>query len=198
MIDEKTLSVYSEKADEYAAMSERVDKKDPSLAAFIAAMPEQGRVLDLGCGPGGCAARMARTGLQVDALDPVAEMVALAQAHPGVTATQGTFDDLEGSARYDGIWANFSLLHAPRQDMPSHLARIAEALKQGGRFHIAVKTGTGSHRDTIGRLYTYYTETELTALLADVGLSVIDRREGTSPGLSGELAHWIALAARRD
>ncbi len=198
MTDKQTLGVYSEKADEYAAMSEKVDRKDPSLRAFIEAMPPGARVLDLGCGPGGCAARMAKAGLKAEAFDPVAEMVALAQSHPGVHARQAGFDDVEGTSVYDGIWANFSLLHAPRKDMPRHLARIAEALKQGGRFHIAVKTGTGSHRDSIGRLYTYYTEEELTALLAAAGLTVIHQREGKSLGLSGEEAQWIALAASRD
>lgn len=198
MTDPKTLSVYAEKAEDYAAMSAKVDKKDPSLRAFIAAMPKGGRVLDLGCGPGGSAALMAQSGSQVDAIDPVPEMIALAKAQPGVQARLGGFEDIEGTRLYDGIWANFSLLHAPRDIMPNHLTRISKALKEGGRFHIAVKTGTGAHRDSIGRLYTYYTETELTGLLADTGLSVMDRREGVSPGLSGEEAHWIALAATRD
>ncbi|MFK7763424.1 MAG: class I SAM-dependent methyltransferase [Roseobacter sp.] len=198
MTDPKTLGVYAEKAKDYAAMSAKVDKKDPSLRAFIAAMPAGGSVLDLGCGPGGSAALMAQAGLRVDAIDPVPEMIALAKAQPGVEARQGGFEDVEGTRIYDGIWANFSLLHAPRDVMPNHLVHIAKALKQGGRFHIAVKTGTGAHRDSIGRLYTYYTETELSDLLADAGLNVIDRREGVSPGLSGEKAHWIALAAIRD
>ena len=76
-----------------------------------------------------------------------------------------------------------------------HRARIAAALKPGGRFHIGVKTGTGSARDSLGRFYTYYTEDELTGLLQDAGLTVFDRAEGTDPGLSGVPEHWICLAA---
>lgn len=195
MSDEETLKVYAKKAQEYASLVSDGGAKDPQRAAFIAALPAGGHVLDLGCGPGQSAARMAQAGLKVTAFDPVPEMVALAAAHPGVEARLAGFDDIAGVDVYDGIWANFSLLHAPRTDMPRHLAAIADALKPGGRFHIGMKTGTGEKRDPIGRLYTYYTDAELTGLLADVGLTVTDRATGREKGLDGVEADWICLAA---
>lgn len=196
MSDEQTLGVYAAQAKKYADLTGDANSADPRLSAFIADMPANGRVLDLGCGPGQSAALMAQAGLSVTAFDPVPEMVEMAATHAGVTSQVASFDDVEGEQLYDGVWANFSLLHAPRADMPRHLAAIAKALKPGGRFHIGVKTGTGTHRDSIGRLYTYYTEDELTGLLTDAGLSVFDRAEGVDAGLSGEDAHWICLAAR--
>lgn len=196
MTDKETLSVYAEKADEYAELTNDVISDDPLLRAFIAAIPEGGCVLDLGCGPGAAAAEMAKAGLSVQAYDPVPQMVLLANRYDGVTAREAGFDDVSGIAVYDGIWANFSLLHAPRADLPKHLGRISEALKSGGVFHIAIKTGTGSHRDGLGRLYTYYTEDELAGLLADAGLTVTGRREGRDKGLAGDVSPWIALTAR--
>ena len=169
--------------------------RDPSLKAFISAMPDGGHVLDLGCGPGAAAAQMAKARLSVEAYDPVPEMVDLAGRRTGVNAQLAGFDDVNGTAVYDGIWANFSLLHARRGDLPRYLGRIAAALKPGGRFHIAVKTGTGEERDDLGRFYTYYTEQELTGLLEDAGLKVTDRREGIDRGLSGKDEPWIALTA---
>lgn len=193
MTDPKTLAIYAEKAGEYAELTDAINTEDPMLAAFIAAVPAGGAVLDLGCGPGASAAVMARAGLKVTATDAVPEMVAMAKAHPGVSATVATFDDISGTDVFDGIWASFSLLHAPREAMPRHLQALAQALKPGGVLYIAVKTGTGSHRDSLGRLYTYYTDAELTGLLADVGLNVTSRKTGTTPGLSGEEAPWIAM-----
>ncbi|MGZ2256186.1 class I SAM-dependent methyltransferase [Roseobacter sp. A03A-229] len=195
MSDEETLKVYAAKAGEYATLVTGGAAKNPQLAAFITALPTGGHALDLGCGPGNAAAEMAAAGLQVTAFDPVPEMVALAAAQPGVAARVAGFDDVTGCDLYDGIWANFSLLHAPRSDMPRHLAAIADALKPGGRFHIGMKTGTGEKRDPIGRLYTYYTDAELTGLLADVGLTVTDRATGREKGLDGVEADWICLAA---
>ena len=195
MSDAETLKVYAEKAQDYADLVAGPDEADPILTAFIAALPAGGTALDLGCGPGASAAAMARAGLNAVAFDPVPEMVTMAGKHPGVTAQLGSFDDLTGSSIYDGIWANFSLLHAPRADMPRHLAAISDALKPGGRFHIALKSGVGSKRDALGRLYTYYTDAELTGLLGEAGLTVIARQSGRDKGLDGAEADWISLAA---
>lgn len=194
--DPETLAVYNAKAADYAALTES-EARDKQLAAFIADMPPGGHVLDLGCGPGQSAAEMARHGLKVTATDASAEMVALAAAREGVNAHLATFNDIAGEALYDGVWANFSLLHAPREDMPRHLSAIARALKPGGRFHIGIKTGTGSKRDPLGRLYTYYTEPELTGLLQGAGLTPFAANRGTSKGLDGVMAGWLTLAARR-
>ena len=195
MSDAETLKVYAEQAEEYAALTDDVNAADPVLAAFIEALPKGGAVLDLGCGPGASAAQMAQAGLIVEAVDPVAEMVALAGRHPGVTARQASFDDIDAVAVYDGIWASFSLLHAPRADLPRHLAALTRALKPGGLFHIAVKTGTGETRDRLGRFYTYYTDAELSGLLETAGLTIMARRTGSGKGLDGTDAPYIAISA---
>ncbi|MBW4707277.1 class I SAM-dependent methyltransferase [Roseobacter sp. YSTF-M11] len=195
MNDDETLRVYGSKAQEYDALTGKFNQTDPRLGAFMASLPQGAHVLDLGCGPGTSAAAMARHGLRVTALDPVPEMIALASRHPGVDTRLAGFDDIEGTDIYDGIWANFSLLHAARSDMPRYLAALAQALKPAGRFHIGMKTGTGSKRDAIGRFYTYYTDAELTGLLEDVGLTITARVTGREKGLDGVEAPYICLAA---
>lgn len=192
--DSETANVYARMADDYAKMTKRSDK-DPTLQAFIGGIPRGGRVLDLGCGPGISAAAMARAGLVVDATDAVAEMVERAAAHPQVNAWQASFDEISGEALYDGIWASFSLLHAPRADLPRHLGALRRALKPGGLFHIGMKTGHGEKRDKLGRLYTYYTPQELCDLLRDAGLAPFSTREGSDVGLDGTSAPWVTIAA---
>ncbi|QYX58262.1 class I SAM-dependent methyltransferase [Roseovarius sp. SCSIO 43702] len=194
-IDRETVAVYDARAADYAQRFS-TGAQDTALAAFIAALPEGATVLDLGCGPGRAAAAMADAGLCVTATDASAEMVRLAGAHPGVTARQASFDDIDGQDLYDGIWANFSLLHAPRADLPRHLSALRRALKPGGLFHIGMKTGTGEARDAIGRLYTYVTEPELTSLLRDAGLVPFTSRSGVETGLDGTPAPWITITSR--
>jgi hypothetical protein len=138
---------------------------------------------------------MARAGFAVDATDASAEMALMANKAKDVTAWQATFDEIAGNAIYDGIWANFSLLHAPRANMPRHLTALRAALKPGGKFHIGMKLGTDQARDSIGRLYTYYTQEELTGLLTDAGLVVTDAVTGRGKGLDGTMADWVSLAA---
>ncbi|MEI4260888.1 class I SAM-dependent DNA methyltransferase [Roseovarius sp. D0-M9] len=192
--DPETLAAYGTQAQNYAAMTDSL-KGDKHLAIFIAALPKGARVLDLGCGPGRAAGQMADHGLKVDALDAVPEMVAMAAVHPGVAARQGTFHDIAGTDLYDGIWANFSLLHAPRADMPGHLAALKTALKPGGLFHIGVKTGTGAARDKLGRHYTYYTQGELRGLLSAAGLAPHDSWTGRDRGLAGQMDDWVVIHA---
>ncbi len=194
MSDPKTISIYDAQATEYAELT-KADAIDKQLLAFIGDIPAGGHVLDLGCGPGHCAATMADHGLKVTASDASLEMISLASRHPNVTTLHVTFDDISGVNLYDGIWANFSLLHAPRADMPRYLASLAQALKPGGRFHIGMKLGQGEQRDKIGRRYTYYSEDELVRLVTNSALNVTNRTFGSGIGLDGSTSDWISLTA---
>lgn len=195
MSDDETLRVYGAKAQEYAELTSDDPNERPLRRAFIAALPKGAHVLDLGCGPGQTATVLAREGFRVTAMDAVPEMIAMAAQHEGVDARVATFDQIEGDAIYDGIWANFSLLHAPRADMPRHLAALRRAIKPGGIFHIALKSGTGETRDSLGRLYTYYSDAELSGLVTAAGFTITNRTSGSGIGLDGAPADWIALRA---
>ncbi|MEQ8290825.1 MAG: class I SAM-dependent methyltransferase [Roseovarius sp.] len=192
--DKQTLDVYAAKRDDYVRTTED-HADDPQLTAFIGALPSGAHALDLGCGPGWAAAQMAGAGLTVTATDASPEMVELASHIAGVTARVASFDDITETDAYDGIWAHFSLLHAPRADMPRHLAALRRALKPGGLFHIGMKTGEGAHRDALGRHYTYYTAAELHTLLTDAGFTPFSSHTGTDKGLAGTMDPWITIAA---
>lgn len=195
MADQETLSIYDAKASEYAAL-EWSESEMKSLEDFVADLPENPLVLDLGCGPGNFARDMVRHGCRVDAVDGSAEMVALAAQVEGVTAWQAFFEDIDATDTYDAVWANFSLLHAPRADLPAHLARLKRALKAGGVFHIGMKLGSEEARDKLGRRYTYVEEGELMALLNDAGLTPYSTLRGEGVGLDGSMAEYIVVRAR--
>jgi SAM-dependent methyltransferase len=194
--DPETLALYDRQAASYA---DRVAEREPSprLRRFIAALPPGGRALDLGCGPGDAAAAMARAGLEVDALDAAPGMVALARERHGVAARLATFEEVDTTRAYHGVWASFSLLHAPRGDMPAHLARLHAALAPGGLLYLGLKLGSGAWRDSLGRLYTYWGEDEIVGLLDDAGFTLVEREIGRSRGFAGTEADWIVLLARR-
>ena len=196
MPDPRTLAVYDAKAGDYADLVTQ-SEPDADLAAFMADLPAAAAVLDLGCGPAQASAFLRAAGHHPDPVDASPGMVALANDTHAIGARLATFDDISGQHIYDGIWANFSLLHAPRADLPRHLAALAATLKPGGVFHIGMKTGTGELRDSIDRLYTYVTIPELTALLTDAGLTPYATREGAEAGLSGEVAPFVIIRARK-
>jgi len=193
-MDARTIEVYDARAADYARLTKELDGYN-ELAAFCEAVPTGGHVLDLGCGPGFYAAFMAEQGCKVDAVDASVEMVKLAAQHTGVTARHASFDDISGHAIYDGIWANFSLLHAPRDAFPKHLAALHHACKPDAKFHIGMKLGSNASRDGIDRMYTYYQEDDLLAHLITAGFHIDHCKHGNSPGLSGEPSDWILVTA---
>lgn len=192
--DKETISVYEARASDYARVTAD-SAADPLLARFIAAMPAGARVLDLGSGPGIAAAKMAARGLDVVACDASPAMVAAADRRlPGKVLLR-SFETFPTEPGFQGIWANFSLLHAPRADMPRHLARIRSALLSGGLVHVALKRGTGEARDRLGRFYSYYEPDELQDLLRAAGFTPRTLDHGADPGLDGTVSPWFAISA---
>ncbi|WP_166418200.1 class I SAM-dependent DNA methyltransferase [Cochlodiniinecator piscidefendens] len=194
MMDNETINIYNAQANKYADLTQS-DAEDQILADFIQALPKGAVVLDLGCGPGHWAARMQSAGLAVIATDASEEMVALARQHPGVDARLATFDELPSDVKFDGVWANFSLLHAPRADFPRHLAALKAVLNPGGLLHIGLKTGDGEHRDKLGRRYTYYQPDDLDKHLRTAGFTPFHHQTGAGTGLDGQIANWIVVRA---
>ncbi|MCA0042356.1 class I SAM-dependent DNA methyltransferase [Celeribacter litoreus] len=190
--DEPTIAVYDAQADAYAKRNETLYEVREAKA-LIEGLPDGAKVLDLGCGPGQYAAWFADHGCDVDAWDASAEMVARASKHPKVNARQAQFVELDAEHTYDAIWANFSLLHARRTELPDLLARVHRALKQAGKFHVAMKLGAGEGPDKIGRFYTYYSEEELEAHLTEAGFSILARRISQGEGLDGSTGRFITL-----
>ena len=145
MTDRETIAAYDKNVEAYVEMTER-DKPGAVLLAFMRRVRPGGLVLDLGCGPAASSAMMRDHGLRVDPVDASPEMVRLANNTYDIGARIGGFHDLTDPARYDGIWANFSLLHARPDDFPVHLRAIHRALLPGGIFHIGMKLGEGTRR----------------------------------------------------
>ena len=196
MADRETLRVYGARAADYAAMSAQTSA-DRHLQTFIDAVPRGGHVLDLGCGHGRSTALMIDAGLVAEGLDASPELAKIARDTFGVEVTIAEFGTLDAVDTYDGVFANFSLLHAPKAEMPGHLARIALAIRAGGAFHLGLKTGEGERRDPLGRFYAFYMDAEITRLLEDAGFAVRSRDFGSDAGLDGTVAPWIVLLARK-
>ena len=193
--DDKTIAVYDEKVEAYSATFSAAEA-DSSLQRFIKRLPAGGAVLDLGCGPGSHAAALADHGFVVTATDASSAMVAQARTHSGVTVRQANFSELTETDAYDGIWANFSLLHEPRSNMSGHLARISAALKPSGILHLGMKVGDGEGRDDLGRFYTYYQRDELHEFLNGAGFNVLEEVTGKAPGLAGTVDPWIEILSQ--
>lgn len=195
--DPGTITAYGRAAQDYADGFAHKNEPDQSqdMAAFLCHVPAGGRILDWGCGPGHWAAAFRDLGYAVDATDATPEMAVLALDRFGITVRTEPFEALDAAQAYDGIWANFSLLHAPRADLPLHLRRIHTALRPGGGLHLGMKLGTGEGRDRLDRFYTYYTEDELIEHVETAGLTVVRPQCRQGRGLAGTVEPFAILTA---
>ena len=198
-MDNETVAVYNRQVDEYVELT-GTETPDPALIAFIDRIAPGGRVLDLGCGPGASAAAMQAAGLDVEATDASAEMVRVAREQFNLNARVATFqDDFQdgkNTSHYDGIWANFSLLHATREEFIEILPRLHRALKPNGYLFLGMKTGTDSKRDKLGRLYTYYADTELVSLLNEANFTIVDKQHGEAEGMAGDIEPFMLITSQ--
>lgn len=114
----------------------RNDLIGPWLAGLLPATGR--RALDLGCGGGRHAVRLAATFGQVDAVDVAGPMIELARARrprPNITYRQGDLHDVAGPGRYDFVFSAMTLHHAP--DLHAALTRIKSLVAPGGRLAVA-------------------------------------------------------------
>ncbi|MFV0474018.1 MAG: class I SAM-dependent methyltransferase [Pikeienuella sp.] len=190
--DRATLEFYDRDGAVYA------DRSAPKggyvwLERFISVTPARGRLLDYGCGGGWVARRMRDAGRRVEAFDGAPGLVAEASRLTGLDVRLMDFDAFDAVARYDGLWASFCLLHAPRAAMAGHLGRIHRALRPDGVFYLGLKRGEGERRDSLGRFYVHYQPEEISALLDAASFADVEILEQGVAGYDGELSEGMHI-----
>lgn len=195
MRHDPTLDWYAAHADAFAADALSVDL-GALRDAFLARLPPNARVLDLGCGAGRDAAAFLARGCRVSAMDPSPELAARTASPLGIDVTVARAQDLDADAAYDGVWACASLLHVPIAETPAVLARIARALAPGGVLYASYKHGEGE-RWREGRFFHDETPSSLGALLRAAGF--VPHRVWLSADARPGRAHerWVNALARR-
>ena len=140
---------------------------------------------------------MAEAGRRVEAFDGSAALAEEASKLTGLNVRVMRFEGFREEDRFDGIWASFCLLHAPKAEMPKNLAAIGRALRPGGLFYLGLKAGTGERRDSLGRFYSYFSSDEIRGLLSGAGFADIDIREKQGGGYDGVAEEVMHIFCRK-
>jgi len=191
-MDNITIDIYNKNAAEYANLE--IDKVSlKAYREFSRLLPKNGIVLDYGCGPGYFSKKFLADGFQVNAFDASEKMIEIASMETRVNWWLGDFKSFRATTLYDGIWANFSLLHAPKKEIFQLIRTIFKSLKPRGLFSLGLKLGIGEKRDKIGRKYSYFEEQEIRNMLSNEGFYHISHHLGEAKGLDGESANFIII-----
>lgn len=197
-----TVRAYDDDAVAYAARTAAPTAVLRARLELLAAgVGEHGRVLEIGSGGGRDAAVMQELGLRVRCTDVTPGFVSLLRerGHQADLLDPLTDDLAAPDGPYDGVWANASLLHVARADLPVVLARLAEVTRPGGLLLLSVKEGDGEAWSTHGsvrapRHFTYWRAGPLREAAAGAGWTdVVVARTGDDAGTQA----WLELSAVR-
>lgn len=194
--DESTLRFYQSNARSYVGA--RPDEVSSDLLAFLPRLPKGALVLELGCGSGSDALEMERLGLQVDATDGVAAMVAIANERLARGARVMRFDQLDVIEEFDAVVACASSLHVPASELPGVLRRVWRALKPGGWHFASFKTNASPGWDSHGRYYNYPDEGSAETAYRWAGRwsqVIFETYEGA--GYFSDPSRWLTVSAQK-
>ena len=107
---DKTLEYYNEKAQEFVKNTVSVNFTD-TQDLFLEYLPENGCILDFGCGSGRDTKYFKDKGYKIEAIDGSEELCQIASEYSGIKVECMLFQDLNENDQYDGIWACESILH---------------------------------------------------------------------------------------
>jgi SAM-dependent methyltransferase len=183
--DAQTLAFYATEAGAYGERSDRIGRSK-QLESFMARLEPGAAVLDLGCGTGRDTQALIEGGFAVTAVDGSSAMAQEAERRTGRPVRVQLFEDIADVEAFDGIWANASLLHVPREGLPAVLKAVYRALKPGGLLYANFKGGGHEGRDTLGRYYNYLDANEVRTLIESAGLwTKLTFGEGRGKGYDG-------------
>jgi SAM-dependent methyltransferase len=112
------------------------------------------RILDLGCGPGRDLVTFRALGYEAVGLEGCPAFCEMARRHSGCEILEQDLLRLAlPPARFDGVFANASLFHVPRAELPRVLGELRAALVPRGVLFASNPRGDGSegwHGDRYG------------------------------------------------
>ena len=188
-----TLSWYRDNAIQYAEETRNSLVLD-ALWEFLSRMKEGGTILDYGSGSGRDSAYFLDKGFSVDSLDGSAEMKAQAERLFGIKVKLASFLSLEEKEKYDGIWAQASILHLEEHDLRVALTLIERALKRDGVFYSSFRKGEEDGYEN-GRWYTNMTEGRFLSFLpASLYVEKIWESQDVRPGVNRT---WPSIICRK-
>lgn len=178
-----TLNSYDIHALEYATNVEHLHHKE-EIQRFLQEIPSQkANVIDIGCGSGRDVKIFSDLGADAIGIDFSSKMIEIARE----TAPSSSFYvmDIESLSfrreTFDGAWANCSLLHISKQNMPATLKKIYDILKPRGIFYVSVKQddidelfSPDARYEGAEKYWSFYKKDELIHLLNNAGFDIIN------------------------
>lgn len=198
LISAGTLEHYNRTAEAF-----REGTRDHDVSQNIAALLRGIRgaapftILDLGCGPGRDLAAFTAMGHVAIGVEGAARLAEMARAATGCEVWEQDFLALDlPAAKFDGIFANASLFHVPRQELPRVLRELHRALKDEGVLFSSNPRGTNEEGWNRGRYGAYHDLETWRGFIEAAGFVEIEHYYRPA-GRPREEQPWLATVSRK-
>jgi SAM-dependent methyltransferase len=198
LVSAKTLEHYNARAAEFWSGTRNHDVKQniDALLRHIQGTPPL-CILDFGCGPGRDLVAFSALGHAPIGLEGSPPLAAMARAHSGCEVWEQDFLALRLPAgRFDGIFANASLFHVPRKELPRVLGELRASLKPDGALFTSNPRGNNEEGWNRGRYGAYHDLESWRAFLQAAAFAELEYYY-RPPGLPLERQPWLASVWRR-
>ncbi len=199
LVTAKTLEHYTEHAAEFweGTRDHDVTQNIEALLQHIrGARPF--RILDFGCGPGRDLAAFRALGHEPIGLEGSPPLAAMAREHSGCEVWEQDFVALKlPPGHFDGIFANASLFHVPRRELPRVLSELRAALKPDGVLFASNPRGNNEEGWNRGRYGAYHDLESWRAFLETAGFTELEHYYRPT-GLPRERQPWLASVWRKN
>jgi SAM-dependent methyltransferase len=196
-ISRRTLEHYNDTADDFWQGTNDHDVSQNYAALLGSLRGSPCRILDFGCGPGRDLRYFRDLGHEAIGLDGAARFVAMARQHSGCQVLHQDFLALslppEG---FDGIFANASLFHVPRQELPRVLRELWDTLKTGGVLFASNPRGKNQEGWSGDRYGSYRDLASWRRYVTGAGFAEIDHYY-RPPGRPRAQQPWLATVWRK-
>ena len=198
--EQVTIAQYQAKADGFREGTWDHDVSQ-NRDALVAAMPQNpGKILDLGCGPGRDLVAFKGQGHTAIGLDATPAFVEMARQASGCEVWQQSFLSLDlPPETFDGIFANASLLHVPRDQMVRVLRDVWRSLVVEGALMMSMGRGDWegyTARETGYRYVVAWEYETLAPCVEQAGFEIVDHYY-RPPGLPLQQQSWVVIVARK-
>jgi ubiquinone/menaquinone biosynthesis C-methylase UbiE len=183
----RVRAAYAARAAEYISLFSSIEASAEQDRKYVLvwARAVNGRIIDVGCGPGQWTNYLHESGVDIEGVDPVPEFINDArQRYPGADYRIGHADRLGvEDASLGGIFAWFSLVHADPDQIGAVLTEFARCIRPGGGLAIGFFEGAELAAFDHAVTTAYFWPVDLlSSRVEKAGFVIADVHTRTDPG----------------